>query len=84
MSGPSFDDMAGRHFKTRAVGQIYSGPLRAVGYDNKVMKVTFQEMEFKNSVESQRYMDQIRKKYAGRKQLMNSRRMKHISKDDDR
>ena len=53
----SYNDTSGRHFKTRAVGQLWIGPLQDKGYDNRVMKVTYNEMEFKNSMEAGRYMD---------------------------
>lgn len=79
-----FDFNAGKHHKTRAFGQLWMGPLQATGADNRVLEVSINEMQFKNSVEAKRYMDLQRKKYANPRQLCNGRRMKMISQGDDR
>ena len=79
----SFDLKNARHFKSRAVGQLWIGPLADKGYDNRVATVTYNEMEFKNSVEAERYMDVKRRKYASTNQLTNNHSLKFISREDD-
>jgi len=77
------DYLNNRHFKTRAVGQLWKGPLQDKGYDNRVMSLTFHEMEFKNSMEAQRYMDVKKRKYASTGQLTNNHSLKFVSRSDD-
>lgn len=71
-------------FKTRATGSLFMGPMRRDGYDNKVLKLTVDEMEFKNSKDAQRFLDYQRKKYQSYGSAMNSRKLKVISQNDDR
>jgi hypothetical protein len=77
------DEKIGKQYKTRAVGQLYVGPLAAKGYDNRVMEVTVQEMEFQNSMTAERYMDQMRRKYSNKKGLIGARRLKTASISSD-
>jgi len=84
MSDPDFEYKHNRQFQTRAVGQILMGPMKQVGYDNKVLRLTANELTFDNSLEAQRFMDYQRKKYMSNHQLSNSRKLKLISKNDDR
>lgn len=77
------DFHADRHFKTRAVGQLFMGPLEADGYDNRVLQVTLNEMDFNNSVDASRFIETQRQKYANQLTKCRSRRLKVISKDDD-
>lgn len=79
----STEERFNRHFKTRAVGQLWLGPLQDKGYDNRVMSVTFNEMEFKNSQEAERYMDVKKRKYASTGQLVNHHNLKFISRRDE-
>jgi hypothetical protein len=71
------------HFRTRATGQLYIGPMQAQGYDNRVMEVTLNEMEFKNSKEANKFLDQQRRKYASTSQLSRDKALKYISRGDD-
>lgn len=79
----SFDLQNSRHFKSRAIGQLWVGPIADKGYDNRVMSVTYNDMEFKNSVEAERYMDVKRRKYASTEQLTNNHSIKFVSRDDE-
>ena len=81
---PDFEYKNNRHFRTRATGQIFIGPLNQVGYDNRVMQLTTNELQFDNSIDAQRFLDYQRKKYANGNQLCNARKMKVISMRDDR
>lgn len=72
-----------RHFKTRATGQLFMGPLMASGYDNRVLEMTVNELEFQNSTEAQKYLENQKKRYVKRNQACNSRKMKMISQYDD-
>lgn len=74
---------AGRHFRSRAIGRLYMGPMQQVGYDNRVLELTINDMEFKSSNEADRFMDHIRKKYSSPYGLARSRRLKMISQGDD-
>lgn len=79
-----FEFKNNKHFKTRATGQLYMGPIQAVGYDNKsLFKITINEMEFKNSEEAERFIEYQRKKYADTNKLCNQRNLKMISRYDD-
>jgi hypothetical protein len=73
---PNFDYEEGKHHKTRAVGQLWMGPLNAKGYDNRVMELTVHETEFRNSVDAERFMERQRRRLAGKNGLMKQRRMK--------
>lgn len=85
MSGdPDFEYKYSKQFKTRAAGQLWMGPLKAKGYDNRVLQITANELEFDSSVEADRFMDWQRKKYMPSNKLCSTRRMKMISKYDDR
>lgn len=76
------DYQSSRHFKTRAAGQLYMGPLAGEGYDNRVLQVTLNEMDFKNSVDAERFIEKQRQKYATQNTLCRGRRLKTISKGD--
>lgn len=76
-----YDTKSGNHYRTRAVGRVYVGPVHA--QDNRLLEITARELEFKSSVESQKYMDQIGRKFAPKKTQMCARRLKHISQGDD-
>jgi hypothetical protein len=69
--------------RTRATGQIILGPLQAVGYDNRVLSVTLNEMEFKNSTEAQRFTDRQRRKYAGAAASSKMNRLRYVGRGDD-
>lgn len=71
------------HFRTRATGQLYMGPIQAQGYNNRVMEVTLNEMEFKNSKEADGFMDHQRRKYASTSQLSRDKALKYISRGDE-
>ena len=79
----SFVDRDLYHFRTRATGQLVMGPIQGVGYNNRVLKVTLNEMEFKNSKETDRFMDHQRRKYASTSQLSNDKHLKYISRADE-
>ena len=81
---PDFEYKNNKHFSTRASGQVWLGPLQQKGYDNRVMQITVNDLAFDNSVEAQRFMDLMRKKYASPGKLCKSRSMKMISRYDDR
>jgi hypothetical protein len=83
MSDPGYNDKSMRQVRTRAVGQLYMGPLAAKGYDNRVMEVTMSDVEFKNSAEAQRFVDSMRRKYANKSGLCKQRRMKLASISSD-
>lgn len=81
---PDFEFKNNRHFRTRATGQIYMGPIQQVGYDQRVLQLTVNELQFDSSVEAQRFMDLQRKKYAPTNTLCKSRKLKMLSRYDDR
>lgn len=78
-----FENKDSRHFRTRAVGQLWLGPLADKGYDNRVLRLTYNEMEFKNSVEANKYMNSVRRKYASPRELIGGNRMRYISRGDE-
>jgi len=59
---PDYDYKGGLHTKVRAVGQLWVGPLKKDGYDNRVLKITASDVEFKNSVEADRFLAYQQKK----------------------
>ena len=71
------------HFRTRATGQLFVGPLKGQGYNNRVLEVTLNEMEFKNSTSADRFLDQRRRKYANTDQLCQDKHLKYISRQDE-
>jgi hypothetical protein len=71
------------HTRTRATGQLWIGPMQMVGYDNRVKSVTLNEIEFKNSTEADRFLEQQRKKYADNKVLTKSNRLRFLGRADD-
>jgi hypothetical protein len=71
------------HFRTRATGQLYMGPIQAQGYDNRVLEFTLNEMEFKNSKEAAGFLDTRRRKYANTGQLCRDKQLKYISRGDE-
>ena len=78
-----FSDKDMRQFRTRAKGTLFVGPLQGKGYDNKVQRVTFQELEFKNSMEADKFMDVRTKKYADRNQLKSVKALGFVSRSDE-
>lgn len=80
---PDYEYKQTQHFKTRATGVLFLGPLQQKGYDNRVIKLTANEMEFTNSEDAQKFMEYNRKKYSDNNEIFQRRRMKMISKDDD-
>jgi hypothetical protein len=83
MSDPYYNDKNVKHHRTRAVGQLWIGPLQAKGYNNRVMEVTMSDVEFKNSNEAQRFIDSMRRKYANKAGLCKQRRIKLASIGSD-
>lgn len=81
---PDFEYKNAEHFRTRATGQLWMGPLQAVGYNNKVIQVTANELEFNSSVEAQRFMEYQRKKWQSPRGMCRAKKMKFLSKYDDR
>jgi len=79
----SFSDNNLRHARTRATGQIWVGPLQAVGYDNRVMSVTFNEIEFKNSTAADRFIESQRRKFASSQKLNDMNRLRYLGRADD-
>lgn len=77
------DYKEGRQYKTRAVGQLYMGPIQAVGYDNKVLQTTVVEMEFADSKSAERYMDATRLKMTDKTGLIKQNRMRFRSLSSD-
>ncbi len=78
---PEDDARLGQQWRTRAVGKLYVGPVQ--DRRNKVLELTAREIDFKSSVESNRFMDAMGRKYAPKRVLTNARRLKHISEGDD-
>ena len=72
------------HFRTRAVGNLYLGPMQRDGYDNRVIQLTTTTIDFSSVGDADRFMDRMRKKYAGSDALSRARLLKTISKDDDK
>jgi hypothetical protein len=79
----SLADKDFHHFRTRATGQLWVGPIQAQGYNNRVLEVTLNEIEFRNSKDADHFMDHQRRKYASTSQLSRDKRMKYISRGDD-
>jgi hypothetical protein len=80
---PDFEYKDNKHFRTRATGQLWMGPMKQIGYDNRVIQVIANELEFDNSVEARRFMDYQRKKYVSPTKLCQSRKLKMISRNDN-
>jgi hypothetical protein len=78
------DQAFNKHFRTRATGRLYVRPLQAEGYDQRVIEMTINELDFGNSVNAGRFVERQRAKYATPKNMCNNRRLKHISEGDDR
>lgn len=76
------DYYAGKQFRTRAVGKLYAA-YGNKGLNNHVLEMTTRDIEFKNSVEAQKYLDAIGRKYQPKKGQMCARRLKMISRGDD-
>jgi hypothetical protein len=79
MADPNYDYKSGKHYKTRAVGQLDIGPLQRDGYDNRVLELTVQEIPFSNSVDADRFIQRQKRIQASKSQLMNQRKMKTMS-----
>jgi hypothetical protein len=77
------NDNAMRHYGARAVGQLTAGPFQTRGYDNKVIQLTMNEIDFKSSIDANRYIDQVRRKYDNKDGLCRSRRLKLASINSD-
>lgn len=71
-----YDNRAQQHFRTRAVGQIFIGPMKAVGYDNRVQQLTVQDIEFQNGPDAQKFMERQRRRMTNKSGQMRQRRMK--------
>lgn len=71
------------HFRTRAVGQLWMGPLQQTGYDNRVLELTLNEMEFRNSREVDRFLDYKRRKFATNRQLCRGKKLQYVSQGDE-
>lgn len=82
-SDPLLDIKAGRHFRRRAVGQLWMGPIQKCGYDNRVLELTVNDLEFKTSNEASKYMDQLRRKYSSSYGLSRARKLKMVSSGDE-
>jgi hypothetical protein len=83
MNSSLFDYAEGKHHKTRAVGQLWIGPLQSKRFDNRVIGMSLQEVEFKNSNEAERFIERQRKRLADKDALMGQRRMKTRSISSD-
>jgi hypothetical protein len=75
------DQKLGQQWRTRAIGRLYVGPVQ--DRKNSILELTAREMEFKSSMESQKFMDSVGRKYAPKRVLTNARRLKHVSENDD-
>ena len=85
MSGlsPDFEYTAGKHYRTRAIGQLVVGPMAAVGYNNKVIKLTREDIDFKSEEEALGFLDYHKRKYAPVEKLKVARSLKMVSRNDD-
>lgn len=83
MADPNYDYKGGRHHKVRAVGRLYVGPIQAVGYDNRVIELSINDVEFKNSVDAERFIARQVKKPTSKNGLMRQRKMKLQSISSD-
>lgn len=72
-----------KHFRTRATGQLYLGPLGGDGYDNRVLQITTNELEFGNSKEAARFLERQRERYENRSDKSQKRKLKMISRLDN-
>lgn len=81
LSQMDYDNDCLRHCRTRAVGQIYMGPLSQKGYDNRVLQLTATELEFQNSIEAGRFLQCKRNQLANSKELSRMRKLKHVDND---
>jgi hypothetical protein len=79
----TYNDTGCRHFQKRAVGQLVLGPIKAKGYDNRVLQLTVNEVDFKSSAEANRFADHMRRKYDNKAGLCKARRMKLLSIGSD-
>lgn len=79
---PNFDYNANKHYRTRAIGHLVVGPIQAKGYNNKVMMLTRQDVDFKNAETADRFMEYHRRRYAPIQTLKNARSLKMISRGD--
>lgn len=80
---PDYEYKNAKHFRTRAVGQLVM-PIQRDGYDNRVLELTANELEFKNSVAADRYLYLMKKKFMDGNQFCRAKKMKFLSKYDDR
>lgn len=79
----SFSDRNVDHFRTRAAGQLWLGPTQEVGHENVVTYVAVSDIEFKNSVAADRFLDHQRRKYASQGQLKKGNKMRFIGRGED-
>jgi hypothetical protein len=77
------DYAAGQQYRTRAVGRLYTS-YGTKGATNHVLEMTTRDIEFKDGVEAQKYLDAIGTKYQPKKGQICARRLKMISKSDER
>lgn len=80
---PNYETRHNKHFKTRATGVLFMGPIQQKGYDNKVLQLTANEMEFEKSEDAQKFIERQRKKFSNIGQMSNNRKLKMISRNDD-
>ena len=79
---PDYDYRASQHYRTRAIGQLVTGPIKAVGYDNKVMRLTREDIDFENPKDAMQFVEYHRRKYAPIGMLSDARRLKMVSQRD--
>ncbi len=77
------DTEYGKHVKIRATGQITVRPATKNGYDNKVLQLTANELEFQSSSEANRFINRQKPNYGSPNALSGMRRLKVISQNDD-
>ena len=79
---PDYDYKANKHYTTRSVGQLVTGPMKAVGYNNRVMRLTREDIDFEDADDARNFVDYHRRKYAPVGVMQDARRLKMISKND--
>jgi hypothetical protein len=79
----SFSDKNLHHVRTRATGQLWIGPIQEVGHDNLVTHLTVSEIEFKNSVAADRFLDQMRRKYSSPAQLKRANHLRFMGRGEE-
>ena len=54
---PDYDYKANKHYTTRSVGQLVTGPMKAVGYNNRVMRLTREDIDFEDADDARNFVD---------------------------